>query len=187
MWDSSSESEFKFQIHGRSDLNYAANKNDRHNISGGVVNLEGCPITFRSSMHEFVTLSVTETESATGVMVAQDMVYSFKLLDSIGLSVELLILLETDNNGAVDLANNWSVRGQTCHVDVQTHFLYELKDEGLIVVKHVSGDENEADIFTKNTAAPVFNRHIPKFIEVDKYTKENYLEPGAREGFGAQF
>ena len=76
MWDSSSESEFKFQIHVRSDLNYTANKDDRHIISGEVVYLEGCPITFRSSMHEFVTLSVMETESAAGVMVAQHMVYS---------------------------------------------------------------------------------------------------------------
>ena len=54
------------------------------------------------------------------------------------------------------------------------------------MVKHVSGDENEADIFTKNTAAPVFNRHIPKFVGVDKYMDESYPEPGAREGVGAQ-
>ena len=49
----------------------------------------------------------------------------------------------------------------------------ELKDEGLIVMKHV-GDEKEADIFTKNTAAPVFNRHIPKFVGV-KSTRKNAI------------
>ena len=68
-----------------------------------------------------------------------------------------------DNKGTVDLANNWSMGGQTCHVDLRNHFLHEVKDEGLIVVKHVSGDENEEDIFTKNTTAPEFNRHIPEF------------------------
>ena len=72
-------------------------------------------------------------------------------------------------------------------MDVRNHFLCELKDEGLIMVKHVPGDENEADIFTKNTAAPVFNKHIRKFVGIDKYMEENYLEPGAREGGGAQF
>ncbi len=76
---------------------------------------------------------------------------------------------------------------QTHHVDVRNHFLHELKDEGLIVVKHVPGDENEADIFTKNTTASVFNKHIPKFVGIDKYMEENYPEPGAREGVGAQF
>ena len=165
MWDGNSE--FMFQICGRSDSDYAANKDDRRSISGGVVFLEGCPITFRSSTQKFVTLSITEAESAAGVMVAQDMLYIYRLLGSIGLSVELPMLLETDNKGAVDLANNWSVGGQTHHVDVRNHFLRELKDEGLIMVKHISGDENEADIFTKNTSA--LNRHIPKFVGVDKY------------------
>jgi len=115
IWDSSSE--FKFRIHGRSDSDYAANKDDMRSISGGVVYLEGCPITFRSSTQEFVTLSVTETELAASVMVAQDMLSIYKHLESIGLSVQLPILLEMDNKGAVDLANNWSVGGRTCHVD----------------------------------------------------------------------
>jgi hypothetical protein len=51
----------------------------------------------------------------------------------------------------------------------------------------VPGDENEADIFTKNTTAPVFTKHIPKFVEIDKYKEESYPEPGAREGVGARF
>ena len=185
MWDGSSE--IKFRIHGRSDSDYAANKDDRRSISGGVVYLEGCPITFRSSTQKFVSLSVTEAESAAGVMVAQDMLYVYRLLESIGLSVELPMLLEIDNKGAVDLANNWSVGGRTRHVDVRNHFLRELKDEGLIVVKHVPGDENEADIFTKNTTATVFNKHIPNFVGIDKYMEGKYPEPGAREGVGAQF
>jgi hypothetical protein len=152
-----------------------------------MVYLKGCPITFRNSTQKFVTLSVTEVESAAGVMVAHDMLYVYRLLDSIGLSVELPMLLEMDNKGAMDLANNWSMGGQTHHLVVRNHFLNELKDEGLIIVKHVPRDENETDIFTKNTAAPVFNRHIPKFVRVDKYMEENYPEPGAREGAGVQF
>ena len=111
MWRGSSE--FEFRIHGRSDSDYAANKDDRHSISEEVVYLEVFPITFRSSMQKFVTLSVTEAESAAGVMVAQDMLYVYRLMDSIGLSVDLPMLLEMDNKGAVDLANNWSMGGCT--------------------------------------------------------------------------
>ena len=68
MWDG--RFEFKFQIHCRSDSDYTANKDDRRSIFGGVVYLEGCPITFRISMQKFVTLSVTEAESAAGGIVA---------------------------------------------------------------------------------------------------------------------
>ena len=60
-------------------------------------------------MQKFVILSVIEAESAAVVMVAQGILYVYRLLKSIGLSVKLLMLLEMDNKGAVDLANNWSL------------------------------------------------------------------------------
>ena len=166
-------------IHGRSNLDYAANKDDRRSISGGRVCLEGCPVTFRSNTQKFVTLSVTEAEGAAGVMTAQDMLYVYRLLESIGLQVELPMFLEMDNKGAVDLANNWSVGGRTRHLDVRNHFLRDLKDEGLLIIRHVPGDENDADIFTKNVTGPIFQRHLPTFVGTDKYMEE---EPEARYG-----
>ena len=54
-------------------------------------------------------------------------------------------------------------------MDVRNHFLRELKDEGILAVKHIPGDQNDADIFTKNTAAPIFNRHIVKYVGIDEY------------------
>ena len=79
------------------------------------------------------------------------------------------MLLEMDNKRAVNLANNWSVGGRTRHMDVRNHFLPELKDDGLLVIKHLPGDENDPDIFTKNTTAAVFERHIPKYVGNDMY------------------
>jgi len=74
--------------------------------------------------------------------------------------------------GAVDLANNWSVDGRTRHVDVRNYFLRELKDEGVLIIKYVAGEDNEADIFTKNTSGPVFEKHIRKFVWDDEYMGE---------------
>ena len=137
-------------------MDYATDTNDPHSISGGRVYLEGCSVTFRSQTQKFVTLSVIEAEGTTGVTTAQDMllyVYRLLLSLSLGLQVELLMLLETDNKGAVVLTNNWSVGGRTCLVDARYHFLRDLKDEGLLIVRHVPGDKNDADIFTKNMTA----------------------------------
>ncbi len=64
--------------------------------------------------------------------------------------------------------------GDWTHMGVQ-NFLHELKDEGPIMVKHVSGDENEAEIFTKNTAAPVFKRNIPKVLDLTSTWKKAIL------------
>lgn len=113
-WDGSSE--FKFQIHGRSDLDNATNEDDRQRISNSVVTLEGCPVMYRSSA-EVVIISFAEAESSAAVMVAQDMLYINSLHESIGLSLELPMILEIDNKSTVDLKNNWNVVEQTCHVD----------------------------------------------------------------------
>jgi hypothetical protein len=79
------------------------------------------------------------------------------------------MVLEMDNKGAVDLTNSWSVGGRTHHVDVQMYFLRKLKDDSLLVIRHISGDDNDADIFTKNTTSAVFNKHIVKFIGNARY------------------
>ena len=79
------------------------------------------------------------------------------------------MLLEMDNKGAVLLANNWSVGGRTRHVDVRNHFLRDLKEKGLIVCRHVPGDDNGSDIFKKNVSTKTFKKHVPKFVGEDEY------------------
>ena len=105
-------------------------------------------------------------------MVSQDMLYVYRLLQSLGLETELPMIFEMDNKGAVDLTNNWSMGGRTHHVDVRNNFLRELKDMGLIQCRYVPGRENDADIFTKNVTAAIFEKRIPKFVGVDEYMKE---------------
>jgi hypothetical protein len=114
-------------------------------------------------------LSVTEAEFAAGVMVVQNMMYMYQLLALLELKVELSMLLEMDNSGAVDIANRWSVSGRTHHMDVRNYFLHKLKDQGLLTVKHISGNDNDSDIFTKNVTAAVFNHHMLHYTGYDEY------------------
>jgi len=90
----------------------------RKSISGYRVLLEGAPVMFKSSTQKSVALSVCEAEQTAGVFCAQDMLYVCYILESMGFKVKLPMILEMDNMGAVDLANNWSVGGRTRHVDV---------------------------------------------------------------------
>jgi hypothetical protein len=50
---------------------------------------------------------------------------------------------------------------------VRMYFLQELKDQGMLVIRHIPGDNNDADIFTKNTTATVFNKHVVNFVGND--------------------
>ena len=79
------------------------------------------------------------------------------------------MVLEMDKSGSVDIANGWSVGGRTHHVDVRNYFLCELKDQGLLVIGHIAGESNNANIFTKNVTSAVLNRHIPLYVGDDQY------------------
>jgi hypothetical protein len=119
-WDGNKEHEFI--ISDRSDSDYAKDTQTQKSISGYRVLLEGAPVTvmFKSSTQKSVALSVCEAEpeQTAGVLCAQDMLYVWHILESMGLKVKLLMILEMDNKGAVDLANNWSIGVCTRHVDV---------------------------------------------------------------------
>ena len=61
-----------------------------------------------------------------------------RILNSLGLKVKLPMILEMDNKGAVDLANNWSVGGRTRHVDTRQYFLRQLKEEGILKITNMA-------------------------------------------------
>jgi hypothetical protein len=100
------------------------------------------------------------------------MLYIYRLLESLELEVELPMILEMDNCGAVDIANSWSVGRRMHHVDVCNYFLCELKDQGLLVIRHIAGESNDADIFTKNVTLAIFDRHVPLYVGHDEYVSD---------------
>lgn len=161
-WDGK-DRDFKFVINGRSDSDYASCKATRRSVSGWAVYLEGAPISAKSSMQKTVALSVTEAELMAAVSCAQDMMYAKRILESLGLQVQLPMILEIDNKGTVDLINNWSVGGRTRHVETRQLFLRGLKEQGIFTVQWIAGAENEVDIFTKNLPNKLFEKHRVMF------------------------
>ena len=85
--------------------------------------------------------------------------------------VKLPMLLNVDNTGAINLANNWSTTGKTKHIDVRFHYLQELVDQGMIKLNFVRLEENVADIFTKNLSASLFDEHS-KRLGISRRNKE---------------
>ena len=154
----------------------------RHSTTGYIVLLEMVAILVKSAGQKSVALSVTEAELMAAVACAQDMLYTMRILESMGLQVEKPMILQVDNSGAVDIANNWSVSNRTRHVDTRLHFLREMKEQGIIKTVWVSGELNAADMFTKNLPGPLFNTHVKSVCGEDKYGQSNAQD---REGVGS--
>ena len=112
--------------------------------------LEGAPVMFKSLTQKSVTLLVCEAEQTAGVLSAQDMLYVRHILELMGLKVKLPMILDMNNKGAVDLANNWSIGDHTKRVDVRQCFLQELKESKVRDIRWIKGLENNTDLFLRN-------------------------------------
>jgi len=64
-----------------------------------------------------IFLSVTKAKLIEATSNPQDMMYAKSLLESIELQVQLPMILEMDNKGAVDLVNHYSVGGRTTYME----------------------------------------------------------------------
>jgi hypothetical protein len=164
--------DFKFRIKGRADSNYAADPETHRSVTGYTVFFEGAPTATKSKMQGCVTLSVTEAEYVSAADCAQEMLFQKHLIESLGLQVELPMIMEIDNKGAIDLANNWSATGRTKHVDVRHHFLRDLKEEGIIKFKWISTADNSSDLFTKNLNATTFKKHAAVYCGESQFKEE---------------
>lgn len=115
-WDGTRD--FLFNIMGEYDSEYAKHPS-RRSVNCSCTWLNGVVVKFFSKIMPIVALSTTEAELFAAVLTAQDMMFVYHIVTSLGLTVEILMILYVDNKGAVDLANNWSVGGRTRHMDVR--------------------------------------------------------------------
>ena len=83
--------------------------------------------------------------------------------------VEMPMILEVDNKWAVDLINNYSVGGRTCHMETKQYYLRELKEQGIMIVRWKAGTENSSDLYTKNLARKEFEKHARAYVGRDTY------------------
>jgi hypothetical protein len=118
--------------------------------------LSDAPVAMAGWMQNHVTLLVTEAELAAATQCVQDMMLFVMrvIIESIGLKVKKPMILEVNNKDANDLIHNWSIGGRTRHVNGSECILRDLKEEGVIYVKWISGHQNSADLFNKHLQGP---------------------------------
>ena len=117
------------------------------------------------------------------------MIFVERVIESIGLKVNLPMVLETNNKAFVDLVNNWAAAGRTRHAQCKLNFMRELKAENVLEVVWIPTDENSSDMFTKNLGGKLFEKHVMAYCGEDEYcsavTDSNEESVGDR-GIGAQ-
>jgi hypothetical protein len=154
----------KWVITGKSDSDYAGDKDSRTSVSGYVVYLNGALIAWKSKSQKIVTLSSTEAEYMALCDLCTEVLFIKQLLENMDLKIELPIQLQVDNTGALFLAENSTTGQRTKHIDVRHHFIRNLIEDKIIEVKFVKTSDNDADAYTKNLSLELFEKHTKHYM-----------------------
>ena len=158
-----------------SDSYFASDKETRIRVFGYIIYFCGIPITWRSKGMKRVVLSTTEAEYMALSEAVKELKVIVQLLQTMNIEVELPITVYVDNVGAIWLSNNRTTSDRTKHIDIRTSFVKEYQEDGKIIIKFVKSEDNEADIFTKNTANVIFHNHQKKLVW-DKVNVDNEIK-----------
>ena len=134
------------------DSNYGTDKLLRRSVTGGIYTMGGSIIGWTSKAQNHTTLSSSEAEYAALATAAQELVFVNNIINDIGVAVQPGMILG-DNEGALALVKNRQSGARTKHIDIRHHFIRDIWEDGALRVGHIPGDENEADICTKNVSA----------------------------------
>ena len=154
-------------LHSFSDASHAPYRfNNRKGVSGGAVFFERSLVRSLSRQQQALSLSSCEAELYGLQSVCQESVAFGRLvhrllfaLHEIDEPEEVVIWLESDSSSALQLVRSMDVPRRSRHIEIRLHWLREQMREGLLKLRHRSGVENPADLFTKCLSAKAFYKH----------------------------
>jgi hypothetical protein len=138
------------------DADWANDKGDRRSISGWVAKLNGDPVSWSSKKQRVVALSTCEAELYAESAAIQEVLWLRGLMEELGLHTQTGSTVYGDNQSAIAVSENGVKGERTKHVDVKYHFVTEAVERGVIKLRWVPTTQQQADVFTKALATPVF-------------------------------
>lgn len=138
------------ELIGYSDADYANDAETRRSTTGYCIYFGGAPIAWRCQRQPIITLSTTEAEYVAGCELVKEILpirQQLVELEQIEEHVPTTIFI--DNQSTVRIASSEGGQNRTKHIDIREKWLTEQVMKKKIQVRHISGEEQAADILTK--------------------------------------
>ena len=133
-------------IKGYADASYGGEK--ARSQSGSLVLLNKQAIIWTSRRQDTTAQSITEAEYIACSETAKDIRWMHQFLEEVSVPISTPMLY-TDNEAAIKMTKSQVFHRRTRHIEHRHHYIRELVDRKLIIVKGIRGKENPADPLTK--------------------------------------
>jgi hypothetical protein len=137
------------------DSDFADGRCDRKSITGYIVTLNDCPITWKSKKQSTTALSAGEAECYALTEGIREALFLKQWLEHY-FDIKQSIVVNGDNTGSHHFADHPTDHEKTKHYDVKSLFNREHVKNKTVLLSHVPSMENIADIFTKSTTPKRF-------------------------------
>ena len=101
-------------------------------MTGYVLLLKNVLILWRSKAQKIIALSSSEAEYYALSEAGKDIKFVYMILESMGVHVELPIVVKVDNVGVIFMTENISTSGRTKHLDMRSRYVNNMATEGFI-------------------------------------------------------
>ena len=127
----------------------------RRSQTGFFLKLADGIFLWQSRVQKTIAHSSTEAEYMAMSDCNRQVVWVCNLLAELGYHVSHIPLLG-DNQGLIFIASNPVTELRSKHIDICYHYIRKVYNKGIVKVFYIEGNDNPADIFTKNLGAVKF-------------------------------
>ncbi|GJR28418.1 hypothetical protein Tco_1104650 [Tanacetum coccineum] len=135
-------------VTGFVDSDYAKDPDKGRSIAGYAFLVQGCVVSWKTTLQHVVALSTTEAEYMALTEAVKEAIWLRGLLEELGVELNT-VAVNCDNQGAIHLSRNHVFHERTKHINVRYHFIREVLEAKTVEVLKVGTEHNAADALTK--------------------------------------
>lgn len=144
------------------DSDFANDPIDRKSVTGYVIKLNENVIYWKTKKQNVVSLSSAESDYIALTSCVTENLFAAQMLNEM-LNTDIFPVTKyEDNQSCLKMASTLECK-RTKHIDVRHHFVRECVNEGKIVLKYISSNQQQAAICTKLLAGTKFKCYIINF------------------------
>ena len=144
------------------DSDWATDTNDRQSQTGFFLRLAGASISWTSHAQKTIALLLTEAEYMALSVCSRQVVWVHTLLGELGYTLKPVPICG-DNQGSIFIASNPVTEKRLKHINIHYHYICKVIRQKIVEVYFIEGEENPADLLTKNLGVVKFQKFRAMF------------------------
>lgn len=143
-----------FDVVAFSDADFAADKQARKSVTGGLVTLDDMPVSWVCKKQGGVSLSTMEAEYTAASVMVTEVLGVQEYFGELGVKLVEPILLLVDNQVALKHLDGETASAKAKHIDVRIKFVSSYPRRGVLRPGYKERANMLADLMTKALSAP---------------------------------